>query len=323
MTTTGNTDAGRSRRSTAEIKQGIARGETLVYPENLVGSAEQGHYVQFFINEQIPASLSTQGNNGSISEQAASLEVNLTSEDASGENRLRRNATRTLKESICLYMPATVEVSYGSNYTDSEIGSVALAGVAAYDQFVSTQGTLESLSAAGKAAAGVLSEDFARKGLGFLEEIGLSGAKSVVELRSGLVVNNRMEMIFENVSRREFSYTFKFMPRSQKEATTVAEIIKTFKIHMLPELTGKTGVSRTYIVPSTFNIHYMYISEENKYLNKIGTSVLSSMDVKYGGERYQTFRAQDGNSGPPVESEVTLKFQELQTITRAQAEAGF
>jgi len=70
--------------------------------------------------------------------------------------------------------------------------------------------------------------------------------------------------------------------------------------------------------PATFDIHYMYLDEENMNLNKIGTCVLTNMDVKYGGDKYKTHA-----DAVPVESSMTLSFKELDLITRDKAEQGF
>ena len=46
------------------------------------------------------------------------------------------------------------------------------------------------------------------------------------------------------------------------------------------------------------------------------------MDVSYGGSKYVTY---DGNAdgAPPVETEITLQFQEIELITRERVEEGF
>lgn len=300
-------NATRNKRRTSEIQDNFSDNNILVYPEDLTGASDQGHYVQFFINEQTAGSLEPKGRTAGNSDQV----------------RLKRAPTKEVNKSICLYMPASVEASYSANYTDMEIGTAALAGLAAYDAYNSAGGNAtEGVKRGINAAGDVLLEGGALKVLGALEEIGVSGAKSVVELRAGKVINNRMEMIFENVSKRSFSFTFKFIPRSETESNTVAEIIRTFKIHMLPTLEGNSQVSRTYVVPSTFDIQYMYRNKENQYLNKISTCVLADMGVKYGGDRFQTMREND-RGAPPAEIEVTLAFSELEVLTSDRAKQGY
>ena len=43
----------------------------------------------------------------------------------------------------------------------------------------------------------------------------------------------------------------------------------------------------------------------------------------YGGDRYRTFEAVDGDGAPPVETDITLQFKELEIITRERVFEGF
>ena len=140
-------------------------------------------------------------------------------------------------------------------------------------------------------------------------------------LRTGVIQSDRMELAFQGIDKRSFSYEFKMMPRSQAEADEIKKIINAFKFNMLPEMPNGLG-GRQMTVPNTFDIQYMYQNAENNYLHKISTCFLESMDVKYGGSRYKTF---DGNAdgAPPVETSISLEFKEIELITRERAQEGF
>ena len=126
--------------------------------------------------------------------------------------------------------------------------------------------------------------------------------------------NKRMEPFLEE---EEESLTVE-----EGEADEIAEIIYAFKFHMLPELGDGDKTGRNLKVPSTFDIQYMYVNQENNYLHKISTCYLSSMDVSYGGSKYTTY---DGNAdgAPPVETSMKLTFKEIELITRERVEEGF
>ena len=56
------------------------------------------------------------------------------------------------------------------------------------------------------------------------EELGKAGKKALdiaapgakaIDIARGKVTNNRMEMVFEGVDRRSFSFSFKMMPKSE------------------------------------------------------------------------------------------------------------
>ena len=49
--------------------------------------------------------------------------------------------------------------------------------------------------------------------------------------------NKFKESTFQEVPFRKFSYSWKFTAKSPTESETIHDIIKTFKFHLLPELT--------------------------------------------------------------------------------------
>ena len=106
------------------------------------------------------------------------------------------------------------------------------------------------------------------------------------------------------------------MPKSAEEAQKVRDIIKMFKFHMHPELVG--GLGLMFLYPSEFEIKYMYRGEENTYFNKISTCVLEDMNVEYGGDIFASFE-----DGQPVEVNMSLRFKELEVLTKERIAEGF
>ena len=142
----------------------------------------------------------------------------------------------------------------------------------------------------------------------------LPGAKAAVEISQGKVQNNRTEMAFEGIGRREFSFDFRMLPNNAKEAETIEKIVTAFRFHAMPEVDGDELTGRTMISPSTFDIEYF----PNTHLHKISTSVLQTVQVNYGGDRTQFFV-----DDHPVETQLTLGFKELEIITKERIEDGF
>jgi len=153
-------------------------------------------------------------------------------------------------------------------------------------------------------------------------DAGATGAKAAAEITSGKVVNNRMEVVFEGLERRDFSFTFKMMPKSKEEAVNVDNIVRTFRFYSAPSFDGAPGTSRTFIVPATFDIEYFYQGGRNNFLNRISTCVLTNCNVTFGGERVQFFKPL-GKGAPPVETSIELSFKELEVITREKINEGF
>ena len=234
---------------------------------------------------------------------------------------VKRKATRRLKTAISMYMPGTVEVTYGAGYKDQDIGTLSENVLQAYDQFSAGQ-----YGAAGQSIVNMdegvkqLLAAMLTTTLGVLP--GMRGIKELYEMTEGKVFSNRVEVAFTGLEKRKFNYTFKMTPRSEEEAEEIRAIILAFKANMLPELDGNYEMGRRMVIPNTFDIKYMYQGDENQYLNKISTCVLENLTVKYGGTQFQAFKG--NNEGAPiVETEISLQFREMETITRERIFEGF
>ena len=327
-----------------KIKQNPFQGEVVTYPETLSREDSGGHYVQFFINEQVNAHVDFGGSKGVSLEQVRILgsttRENVKGLDQEAKNRkdqisetfvdklnkepttlsVPRAPTKRLASSIAMYMPATLSVAQVSNYGEVEIGNATASFIAGAKGFGSGQAS-RVFAALGE-AGGVSMESLPELGKAALDNTLAPGSKAAFDLARGKVTNNRMEMIFEGTSRREFNFSFKMMPKSENESDIVAKIVKMFRFYMAPSFDGPIDVRRTMIVPATFDIKYMVKQKENSYLNKISTCVLTSCNVVYGGERTQFFRP-NAKGAPPVETSIELTFKELEIITRERINAGF
>ena len=287
----------------------------LSYPKDL-SNAGAGHYIQFFINEQENANINFGG--------SAPTQVSGSAMGGGGGTStlsVPRSATKRIADSIALYMPATVSLSQESKYGEQEIGGAVAAAIAGYkgyeegDGFFNTIGTTSAgtFGAIGEAAGNTFKQAL---------DAGASGAKAAQQIAAGKVFNSRMEVMFEGISRREFSFTFKLMPKSKEEAQNVDRIVRTFRFYMAPSFDGDASLSRTFIVPATFDIEYYYSGGRNNFLNRISTSVLKQCNVTFGGERVQFYKPL-GKGAPPVETQIELQFQELEVITREKIKEGF
>ena len=232
---------------------------------------------------------------------------------------LKRPPTTRLDTAIALYMPPTVQVSYTSNYTDTEIGAAANIAAQAYQDFQSGGKTGEIVGKALKKLGPEMSEGMVRMALGAADMIpGLQGAQEVIDIQRGFIKAPQMELAFKGITKRQFQYSFVMMPKSEMEAEQVEAIVKMFKAHMLPSMTDKDLGVRRLDIPSTFDIQYMYDNAENPHLHKISTCVLETMSVSYGGDRYKAFEG-----GRPVVTNLSLSFKEMDLITREKIEEGF
>ena len=295
-------------------------GETVIYPEDL-GSNDQGHYVQFYINEQQNAQVNFQGKSPVYAPNGAQMRGGVSTAS------IKRAPTKRLASSICMYMPATVSAQQQSKYGEVEIGAAVATALAAYKGYQEGTGFFGTMESVFENASPTIKENLKEAGKKALD-IAAPGAKAAIDIARGKVTNNRMEMVFEGVSRRSFSFSFKMMPKSEAEAIAVDKIVNMFRFYMAPSFDGAATQSRTFIVPATFDIEYYYNpGKRNKFLIRISTCVLESCNVTYGGERTQFFRPTSGgvhgDGAPPVETSIELSFKELEVITREKIAEGF
>ena len=235
--------------------------------------------------------------------------------------KIKRAPTKRLKTQIAMYMPQQVNVTYGANYTDTEMGALTEEALNAYNNAIGgrfrsafenvlnmDQGIAEQLQKGLLASIGVIP--------------GFGGAREAFEAKEGAVVSDRLELAFKGINKRVFQYTFKIIPKNPQEADEIRKIVFAFKANMLPEFVGGNRAGRRLVVPNTFDISYMYVGAENDYLHKISTCVLENMNVTYGGDRYKTFEGRE-DGAPPVETTITLNFKEMELITRERVFEGF
>ena len=235
---------------------------------------------------------------------------------------LNRKPTKRLKSGIALFMPPQIQTTYTANYTDTTIGGGTEAALNAFNEAVG--GRLDRATDAFFATEEAFKEGVEKLILATIGTVapGLGGVREGAFAKSGAIISDRMELAFKGINKRQFQYTFKMIPRSQREADEIRNIIFIFKQNMLPEFVGGNRAGRRLRVPNTFDIQYMYKGNQNEYLHHISTCVLETMSVQYGGDRYRTF---PGNfeGAPPVETQITLNFKEMELITRERVFEGF
>ena len=236
---------------------------------------------------------------------------------------LRRAPTVRLDTAIALYMPPQATYINQFNYVDTEIGSGAAAAVDAYGQIMGGQATAEVIGSTMKRLGEGLSEGMMKTAAGAVGAIpGLQGTREAYEAAQGAIVADRMELAFKGLNKRKFQFQFKFLPKNKREADEVRNIIFAFRANAAPEFVGGNRQGRKMRVPNTFDIQYMYDGNENQYLQKISTCVLENITVTYGGDRFRTFTPNE-EGAPPVETQCTLEFSEMELITKERIFEGY
>lgn len=228
--------------------------------------------------------------------------------------------TKRTTDTIALYMPDTVNFQQNQNFSDLSLGGELLsrAGAAGYSALTSGKNTIKNITP--------FVADFIKQSLSGL---GTSSGQAIFTSIFGAVQNPQLELIYTSPNFRSFNFEFNFYPRSEKEAKNVQNIIQRLKFHQAPELLK--GTAGYFLVPpSEFDIKFYYNGTENPNIPKISTCVLTSINVDYAPNGFQTFETGNdaspkmGQTGMPVGIRMTLGFKETQIITKYDyPEAGY
>jgi len=324
------------------LDQGRYNVKSLSYPLNVDTDNRQGHYILFEINElkksklTIDQSLSNPlvtefddsqvfGYDAAAYGKPQANEKEGMSKNTNSVYKEMYQSSKRLDTTISLYMPPTVQVNYGANYGEEQIGLMAETGLNAFKAFTRTPGSLgEKVANLGKEISSGAGEMLPRAALRAADAFA-PGVKALAQIEMGKIMGSQMELMFEGVGRRNFSFTFVFIPKSERESQVVDQIIKKFKYHMLPSFVGDSRRSMT--IPDMFDITYMHKGDQNAFLNKISTCFLESADVTYGGDRFNSYgesQTLDGTKGaPPQRTTLTLAFKEIEIMTREKILEGF
>ena len=236
----------------------------------------------------------------------------------------KAKTTTRVSDSVAIYLPPNVQDTTTATYNDTATGMLGFAAAAGLD-FSSAVGAkdYEAAAAALVGGAGGIAVEGAKKAAAALAETlaGAEGAAGLVNKAFGQADNPYMEVLFEAMTMREFTYSFTFAPRNTDERDDVQAIIQLFRFHMAPELQG--GQSRFLTLPSEFDIHYMYqakdgTNSENDYYNKIATCVLTNCAVDYTPGAVKSF-----SDGSPTQITMALSFKETETLTKDKINEGY
>ena len=249
------------------------------------------------------------------------------SHQGTAANAFKTPRTKRTTDSIVLYMPPSVLANYTAGWKENELGGGIMEGGQRVMDFMNRAEGMSLVDAAKQALPGFAGQ-LARTVEGALSKVASEvvggDAMGAYDKISNRAMNNFLETTFTGVDFRKFSYSWKFAPKNVDEVFMVERIIKLFKFHMLPELPNDDQFGRYYVVPSEFDIFYMFRGDENTWMNKIQTSVLVNMEVNYSPNQYNTFRPIEGRNGaPPTEIDMKLDFMETKIITKADVDKGF
>lgn len=337
-----NKAAGLRFKDTGNSRPSGDTGNMYQYPLDL-GSTGNSHFISFFVRSRTAAKVTQtsktdvntvaknqagpgkDGNATSAEAEKLTARVSKNAKLAQGKPHDGKSLTQKLaptvrtKSSVAMYFPPTVTQSYEVKYGETEMGVGTVTGAEVIGGF--TGFNADSMKNAMGAAMDGLRTAVTGLALSAIEQVpGFAGAKAAIGIARGKVIVPKMEVTFEGVGLRTFSYSFTFTPSSQQEADEINNIIQLFRENAAPDYTDALGIEMT--IPNTFDIAYYTGAVENGYLHKIGECYLKSVNVTYGGDK-MTFHTPNKKGAMPTRITMALEFRELQTITKSLIQQGF
>lgn len=295
--------------------------KSLKYPDDIEHFFMHGHYLNLYINVQrgskfykeatndAPAGYTynvednpTYGNSTTTSTNFNTIDTQYNGRpipnSGSIGGQISSLSTQRITQAISLYIPDTMSFSSQIGWESSslqEMGGKLLSGIA---------GGLDSIM--GKNFMSSLKHKGAK-----VYDIGRDGAALF-----GYALNPQLLVLFRNIGLRTFTYDFFFTPKSEREAESIRNIIRVIRHHAHPEAAELAGLY--YIAPSTFDIDFMHRGERNTNIHQVKTCVLVNYTVDYAPYGWSTHV-----DGMPIQTRLTLTFQEVESITRQDVIKGY
>jgi hypothetical protein len=230
--------------------------------------------------------------------------------------RLGDRYTRTTTE-IDLFMPAQIQTAYGAEWGGSNLGGIGTAtDIAGGYSNMSTGKEMwnETWSVVGRNWSDFLKNAAA----GTIQGLSPVNAMDARRFFDSFAFNPYLEVVFNGISNRTFSFTFKMIARNRKERDTIQQIIKEFKFHRSPELRYSSQYNY-WKFPSEVDIQFFHKGAENKFLFKISTCAITNVTVDYTPDG--TYASHE--DGAPFSASITVELMELEQLTKERINQGY
>ena len=228
-----------------------------------------------------------------------------------------------LNDRCDLYLPLSYVVNDNISYNTPDLGLLggAIAGS------ISSGSTVASSINAGLQQAGRSVMDFFNAGgvgsdvarlaaVRALSALKLSDTvKNAISLAGQVTVNPNTRALFDKVALREFTFQFKFIPKSREESAQVRQIIQFFRKHAYPETISPAQLPIGYKFPNMFKIGLTY--DGQVVGTKIKLCYLRNIQTNYNPTQASFHNGGDGTGyAAPTEIDLSISFIEHKTLSR-------
>lgn len=277
------------------IRQGIRGAGNVAEGAATIGGALIGTPDVSGFLSNVGVSAETQKQWGESAEEARKGLINLA---------LRRNISE-LQSAIALLMPDGLAANYEHTYDEFSMTSV-LGGAGLLAQALQSEtGGISTKNSA-------IIEGLSKTIVGKLPLVQSSEqlTNTLIYGATGRTINPQLELLYTSPRLRTFTFDFLFVPRSEKEAKELNEILYLLRFYAAPTIPeGTTG--RFMIPPAQFELEFYHKNAFNNYLFKTKKCVLESLSYDYAPNGYASFR-----DGFPVQTRLQMMFKETVIMDR-------
>jgi len=241
---------------------------------------------------------------------------------------------------VTLYLPTALTFNDGLQYDTPSLGAVGALGETMVGQGGNILNALDAAvtqgfkSVSDTFSGGAKTGDLARLALirGLSKVPGAGAIQEGASIAAGVTINPNVRSSFKGVALREFTFQFKFIPKSKEESKVVEDIIRRFRFAAYPETLGAEGsvdvggesvgasVALGYKFPDLFDIQVKYKTKtgEVQVGHKFQKCFLRGIATNYNPGSMAFHK-----DGKPVEIDLTLTFIEEKTLDRRSITQGY
>lgn len=144
-----------------------------------------------------------------------------------------------------------------------------------------------------------------------------AGFQAAVSIGVQRTMNPNTRALFKGVNLREFSFNFKMIANSQREAIAIERIVNHFRTELYPNVIDALNVPIAYEMPNAFSIQFTHRGSEAK-MPKLEYCFLRNVQTVYNATG-----ASFHPDGRPNEVDMTLNFVEMRTLNKKDIMAGY
>ena len=220
---------------------------------------------------------------------------------------------------LYLYMPEDIEGEYGGNWDSQNFSEVARGALNAFGTAAAGDtfgGPLKSALDTAKTTG----NNFLTKGTGVANAIssilgatnfGSVTVNDVFSVTTGQVLNPNTEVLYKGPKMRNFSLSFKMLPRNKADADMIRDIIQVFKVATLPNFGGAGDRNASFVtLPQLVDVTFMTGNKANEWVTQYKPAVITNFNVSYTPDGAWA----TGPDGAPVATKIDIAFQETKMV---------